>query len=499
MSYIAIALIFLFLLFITINEHNTSVNRIKNHHNNKIELIEKNVIDSVQNANSAAIIAESFLNNEMEEMTRDLIEKYKKDDSVLEWDMSKINQDVEPYEFYIINENLQVITATLEEDIGLDFTKFKAFSQLLKQRLEGNEFSADRLDISITNKELKKYSYMPTPDNKYLFELSINTDEILPEFQNLNFLQLTEKLENSYDRLNEITIFKFNENAEEIGVVDPDKTSEEGYDFEENNDIKDYIKKTVKNDQTTEQQVKEDGKVITVNKFYPLLYYTSDNNPDWWNSYVMKFTYDNTILNSELKEERHKFFITLALLIAIFSTFTIIITRLFVKTENMAYYDHLTNLPNRKYLDQEFHKLIAGTQEKTDEIYAIFFIDLDEFKKVNDRFGHEVGDKLLIEVGKRMKSHLRKNDIISRLGGDEFIIILNLIQNKEESTKVAEKLIKLMERPFKINGHKINVNVSIGISIYPNDGKKPEELINKADMAMYQAKNRHLNYKFFSD
>ena len=152
-----------------------------------------------------------------------------------------------------------------------------------------------------------------------------------------------------------------------------------------------------------------------------------------------------------------------------------------------AYHDSLTGLPNRALLrDRVRHALSLAKREQ--QHLAILFIDLDNFKKVNDTEGHDAGDNLLVEVVQRLQNRLREQDTLSRQGGDEFVILLENVKDEESVSKVCQALITELQRPFEIKGRTYFVTSSIGVSIYPNDGISADELIRKADMAMYESK-----------
>lgn len=130
---------------------------------------------------------------------------------------------------------------------------------------------------------------------------------------------------------------------------------------------------------------------------------------------------------------------------------------------------------------------------------AVFFLDLDGYKTINDLFGHLVGDQLLIQIANRLSANMREADTVARFGGDEFILVLENIKSIEAVKPITEKILKSIAEPYRNNGNLCQVTTSIGISIYPMDGTTTEELINKADTAMYRAKQLGKNqYKFFS-
>lgn len=158
----------------------------------------------------------------------------------------------------------------------------------------------------------------------------------------------------------------------------------------------------------------------------------------------------------------------------------------------LAHYDQLTGLPNRLLLlDRLTHACSQALRRET--LVALLFIDLDRFKLVNDTHGHIVGDLLLKEIAVRLKSCLRKNDSVGRLGGDEFTVILEDIPRAEVAMRVANKILQTLSRPTKIERHELFVSASVGIAIFPFGDDTGETLIKKADAAMYSAKQRGRN------
>ena len=164
---------------------------------------------------------------------------------------------------------------------------------------------------------------------------------------------------------------------------------------------------------------------------------------------------------------------------------------------HQAYHDALTGLPNRQMFYECLHRSLE-IASSTQELVALLFLDLDGFKSINDTLGHNVGDLLLKTVASRLKKCLRGSDTISRLGGDEFTVILPAIPGREEAAKVAKKICDAIMQPFILEEHTVSVTTSIGISLYPLDGQEPEILVKNADVAMYRAKERGKNqYHFY--
>jgi len=158
------------------------------------------------------------------------------------------------------------------------------------------------------------------------------------------------------------------------------------------------------------------------------------------------------------------------------------------KIRHMAYHDSLTNLPNGVYFNDFLNRQIASSKRNGAPI-AVLFIDLDGFKMINDTLGHAAGDELLVSVSRRLISVLRKSDFVARIGGDEFIILINSIKDTNDVEIIADKILKMMAGPFVVSGQECFISASVGISQFPTDGINAEELTKNADLAMYKAKD----------
>jgi diguanylate cyclase (GGDEF)-like protein/PAS domain S-box-containing protein len=164
----------------------------------------------------------------------------------------------------------------------------------------------------------------------------------------------------------------------------------------------------------------------------------------------------------------------------------------------MANYDPLTELPNRAFVREHLGHALAHAQ-RTGERVAVMFLDLDKFKEVNDTLGHTAGDELLCETSRRIATAVRREDWIARLGGDEFVVVVEGLTDAERATPVAQKILESVKRPFHIEGHEIVSPASIGITIFPDDGDKVDQLLRNADTAMYHAKARGgSDFQFFT-
>ncbi|MDQ6982507.1 MAG: sensor domain-containing diguanylate cyclase [Mariprofundus sp.] len=168
------------------------------------------------------------------------------------------------------------------------------------------------------------------------------------------------------------------------------------------------------------------------------------------------------------------------------------------KIEHMAHFDLLTELPNRPLLYDRLGMALANAH-RGKNILAVFFLDLDGFKGVNDSHGHEAGDQILIEVARRLEQCVRETDSVARIGGDEFVLVLTSITEPEAAEMIAKKVLARLAKPIIFNNESVTIGASIGIAFYPKDASTQDALLSKADAAMYSAKENGKNhYRFCS-
>ncbi|MEO8137084.1 MAG: diguanylate cyclase, partial [Betaproteobacteria bacterium] len=161
--------------------------------------------------------------------------------------------------------------------------------------------------------------------------------------------------------------------------------------------------------------------------------------------------------------------------------------------------DFLTDMPNRAQMQDRLEKAIVAA-ERSDTRLAVLFIDLDEFKSINDTLGHAVGDEVLQLVARRLLSVVRHTDIVSRFGGDEFVVLLPAISQTADAGAIAAKITAVLSAPARLESHDVNLSASVGIAMYPEDGEDATALISRADRAMYRSKRQaHGNFTFYAD
>jgi diguanylate cyclase (GGDEF)-like protein len=167
------------------------------------------------------------------------------------------------------------------------------------------------------------------------------------------------------------------------------------------------------------------------------------------------------------------------------------------QARQLAYHDGLTGLPNRSLLQDRFHQAISQAQRHRKPL-ALLLLDLDEFKRVNDKLGHASGDKLLKALAQRLSAGIRGADTACRYGGDEFVVMLSEIDNSDTAVTLAVELGTRLGQPYIIDGYQIHMTVSVGTAVYPTDGKTYDALIKQADLAMYRAKGTGSNISIFA-
>lgn len=160
--------------------------------------------------------------------------------------------------------------------------------------------------------------------------------------------------------------------------------------------------------------------------------------------------------------------------------------------KDKANYDALTNLPNRSLLFDRLQQAIARSLRRKKSL-ALCFVDLDEFKPINDKYGHEAGDRALIEVARRFQASVRGEDTVARIGGDEFVVLLGCLENEKEAELTVGRLLSSLSEPFTFAGHCIDLQASIGYALFPEDSRDGDALLHHADHAMYQAKRSGRN------
>lgn len=338
---------------------------------------------------------------------------------------------------------------------------------------------------------------MPTPDNKYLIELSVNIKDIYPELKNLNIIYLSKELKDKYSFVEDIRVYKFNKHrkySHELDTANTKLTRDKNF----KDDQDKYVKKALDTNESQEHIFKDSKNDSYRFKYIPYAVDYEKNDLAWWKSYVIEVLYNDQNMIMDISHQRHLYFQSISIISFLYFGFSFMIIYLMKKNREIAYKDYLTKLPSRQKFEEIMKYKIEEANNKASK-FAVLFFDLDEFKSINDSYGHSFGDKVLQEVANRIEKEVDKEDIVSRLGGDEFAAIISGFDLEEEIVEVVERMSNIFENNFKIGGEEISIRASIGISLYPDHGGTIESLIFKADKAMYVAKKNQIGYNIYKD
>ena len=232
-------------------------------------------------------------------------------------------------------------------------------------------------------------------------------------------------------------------------------------------------------------------------EFYAAMWHRLNTDRSWqgeiWNRRKNGEIYHQWLTISTVLNQRHR----ASHFIAIFSDISEV-KRSEAQLKYQAHHDVLTELANRNLFDSQLKHAIASAA-RHDYLFAVLFVDLDRFKEINDRHGHQCGDRLLKDVASRLAGSVREADLVARLGGDEFVILLDNIDSADAAAAVADKVVEIIAAPYRDGGLEYHLGCSIGIAVYPNDGRDHSELVRNADTAMYKSKERGGNTFSFYD
>ncbi|MFJ7888954.1 diguanylate cyclase [Lysinibacillus xylanilyticus] len=442
-------------------------------------LIENHILRDMQTVDNADFYFDKNLSDKMEEVLRKLITYYKENPYIAKWDLQKVKSENE-MDVYILDQSNTVIYTTFEKDKGLNFSECcHRFSTLLDERRASGQYYTDGIDISTTTGGYRKFGYLATPDKKYLFEVGIDLLED-PVFQTFNFAKTADYLIDNYVDLLEVQtinaggVFFDDSKSRKITVNDQSKMFQEHFE---------QAKITMK---PTEYQKEFKNGYIEKYRFLP---YEAEAIRGESSKRVVFVKYGNfteiRALTKNTKQFRGLLFIALGTSFIML----LVINKLLSKTIHLATYDPLTNVYNRATYIRKMDKQLR--LRKTNQP-GLLLLDLDNFKQVNDRYGHVEGDKILIETAKTLKQEVGKNGFVVRFGGDEFAIVLYDTKD-EHMEKLANSILEKIHHLRYADNVSIDrwsvLSVSMGgaICIHPDESER--SLFERADKALYQSKN----------
>lgn len=347
---IPIILVFVAILTVYYNNYKETKEIIESEYRAKIDLIEQSIYNETKYTGIISKLVENDISDKMEEYSNILINKYKEEPNLLEWDLNKLKVEFTNMDIYILDKKLTIVASTVDEEIGLDFKLYKDFVQLLEKRLMGNKFESDMINFSIQNSEMKKFSYMPTPDNKYLLELSVNIKEAYPEVKSLNIVYLSDELVDKYPFVEDIRVYKYNTDDKASYELDTMRNKVRKYEsLKEDRD--EYVKRALETDEAQEQIVTYNNNTYRL-KYTPYTNYYEDSRLTWWDSYVSEIIYNDEILIQSISHQKNVLLRSIIILSILYFGFAYTIIYLVQKYRDRANKDYLTKLPNRKRFEE---------------------------------------------------------------------------------------------------------------------------------------------------
>lgn len=441
----------------------------------EINMAEDKIIHSLSTIDKVYRLFDEQTASEMEMYSNELLTLYKQEPDFTNWDFSAL-KDRFGMDVFILNDENTVIHSSFTEDIGLNFNACcPGLAKLLDERRQGKVFTHDGMDIQSKTGEMKKFSYMPTPDGRYLIELGVllEDDEIFKEF---NFISTIENLLNEYEIIDSINVYNSGgyllgvktENFQHILIEQPYKSI-----FEEvrsSNEKKEFVKY-------------EDGEKV----IYRYIPYSAEVSRGYSTKRVVEIAYNHKVTGL-LTQYKYQFFRQLFVSLIGSVGLSFLIARLVSRPIHLAFHDSLTGLKNRAAFEDEIAKRVNRNDQ-----FSLLMIDLDNFKSVNDELGHQEGDNLLKVAATTIKEVIGSENMAARVGGDEFLVLLNTSE-LEKVIRTTQRLIRKIneEMTLQLVDSGVKTSISMGVAV-ATASDNFETLYEKADRALYRSKENGKN------
>lgn len=443
-------------------------------------MIENDILTDMQTVDNAHYYFDASVSNEMEQNLREMVNTYNKNPDMSTWNLDEMKKTY-GMDIFILDTNNTVIYTTFEKDLGLSFSECcSKFSKLLDKRRQSGQFYSDGIDVSTKTGQIKKYSYLATPDKKYLLEIGVDLNNV-PVFQTFNFVNTANRLVNQYDDLIEVKIinsggvFIDNNANNELTVKEyPEQYRKAFY----------KANKTMKPVEYTEKFANG------VKETYRFIPYEAENVRGDSTKRIVFIKYNNDSELALLKKNAQQFWMLLFMSLVISMIILWVILQILTKTIKLATYDALTGVYNRATYIMEMEKLLEKSKTRRP---GLLLVDLDNFKQVNDQFGHTEGDCVLVETAKILQTVVKDEGVVARLGGDEFAIIIN----DATPTKLQEMGNAILESIHLFRKHHAEnernawqlLSVSIGGAVHGKNDEAEVSIFERADKALYHSKN----------
>ncbi|MFM9532783.1 diguanylate cyclase [Lysinibacillus sp. IITD104] len=444
---------------------------------NKI-LIENHILTDMQTVDNAHFYFDNNISDKMEQELRQLKNYYHENPNIATWDLQQMKKK-HGMDIYIVDQSNTVVYTTFTKDIGLDFSRCcQRFSALLDERRASGEFFTDGIDISTSTGEYRKFGYLATHDKKYLLELGIDLLND-PVFQTFNFEKTAQYLIGKYIDLVDVQAINAG------GVFFNDSRSKRITVQEQSKKFQKYFELAKKTMEPVEYEKVLDNGYIETHRFLP---YEAETVRGESSKRIVYVKFIN-ITKMEALQKNSKQFWSL-LFIALLTSFImlLVINKILSKTIQLATFDPLTGVYNRATYIRKIDNLL---RKRKINVPGLLLIDLDNFKQVNDQFGHVEGDHILVETARILKRVVKQSGFVVRFGGDEFAIVL--YDTTEEKMQHMAEAILTQIRSVKYDDHASEkwsvLSVSMGGAIYNHAEDTEMSLFERADKALYQSKN----------
>jgi len=442
-------------------------------------LIENHILTDMQTVDNAHFYFDQNLSDKMEQALRKLVTYYEENPKVATWDLQKIKKEY-GMDVYIIDQSNTVIYTTFEKDKGLNFSLCcKRFSTLLDERRASGKYYNDGIDISTTTGGYRKFGYLGTPDRKYLLELGVDLLND-PVFQTFNFGKTADYLVDKYTDLLEVQTINaggvYFDDSKPVKITVKDQPAI----FQE------HFELAIQSMKPTEFQKKYSNGYIEKYRFLP---YEAETIRGESTKRIIYVKYGNYTELEALSKNTKQFWLLLCIALGTSFIMLIVINKILSKTIHLATYDPLTNVFNRATYIRKMDNLLR--KRKTNQP-GLLLIDLDNFKQVNDQFGHGAGDKILIDTARILKQEVGNDGFVVRFGGDEFAIVLYDAKS-ENMWQLAHSILGKFRHYKHVDNVNIDqwsvISVSMGGAICHHLDESERSLFERADKALYQSKN----------
>lgn len=441
------------------------------------QLIEHHILADMRTVDNAHYYFDTNLSNTMEQELNKLREYYKDNQDITTWDVKRLSEH-HNMDIYILNDKNTVVKTTFMLDLGLDFEECCSnFAKLLDERRLSGEFYSDGIDVSTTTGEIRKFGYLGTPDGKYLLELGVILEDV-PVFKTFNFVRTANKLEELYEDLIDIQtinsggIFLDDTSGERLTIKDMPKQFQQ------------YFEKAQNTMKPTEYVVHlEDGYKET----YRFLPYEAEAERGKSTKRIVFVKYGNSSeLNAQEENVRQLVYLIMLALVTT-GILLLVIGKLLSKTMKLATFDVLTGAYNRATYITKIDEIL----KKRKGTPGLLLVDLDNFKKANDQYGHAVGDKVLKDLTNALNDVVGIDGFVVRLGGDEFGVVLEETNEQDMQNKANAILHKVRHLKHQTSESDVwtHLSVSIGGAISINLQEIEIDLFIRADEALYKSKN----------